>query len=106
MTEKIANALSVRSIQNIVSFMTGIGFFGIVFKFINSYTNARGGLFLAFIFFPAIFCAAALFNIKLIRQSIDEKRYKASAGILLLDIILFLLGILFLTEILINYLHS
>lgn len=101
MTEKIANALSVRSIQNIVSLMTGLGFFGIMFKFINNYTNAQGG-FLAFMFFPAILCAAALFNIKLIRRSIDEKRYKASAGILLLDIILFIVGMVYILEILQN----
>lgn len=105
MAEKIANILSRQNIQNIVSLMAGLGFFGVVFRFINNYTNAGGG-FLAFIFFPAICCGAALFNIKLIRRSIDEKRYNASIGILLLDIILFVLGILFLTEIFINYLHS
>lgn len=105
MTEKALKALSVRGIRNTVSLLTGVGFFGIVFKFINNYTAARGG-FLAFMFFPAVCCGAALFNIKLALRCIDEKRDRACAGILLLDIILFLLGILFLTEIFINYLHS
>ncbi|MCH5186290.1 MAG: hypothetical protein J1F64_09245 [Oscillospiraceae bacterium] len=104
MSERVAEFLSGRIAQNIVSLMTGLGFFGISLKFINDFTRAGGG-FLGFVFFPAIFCGAALVNIKLIRKNNEENRPGAVLGILLIDIMTFISGILFLLEFLINHLH-
>ncbi len=105
LNEKLTDLFSKRAAQNIVSFMTGLGFFGVIFKFIYNYTNA-GGEFLGFMFFPAIFCGAALVNIKLIRQNVDNKRNSAVAGILLLDIILIVTGTVFLADIFMNFAYA
>ncbi len=104
MLENLADILSKRTAQNIVSLFFGLGVFGVVFKFINDFTNTGGG-FLGFLFFPAIFCGAAIADIKIIRKNTEEKNLKALIAVLLINILLFAAGILFLIEFCINYLH-
>jgi len=97
--EKIAKSASDRPVSLIISLVTGLGFFGIIQKFINNFT-AFGGSFLGFLFFPAIVCGMALINIKLIIKNTEHERYKSVFAVLLLDIFILVAGIVFFIDIL------
>lgn len=55
----------------IFSLLCGLAYFGIACHFINMNTE-NGSMLLAFFFFPAIICGAALIILKAVRMYIEE----------------------------------
>lgn len=71
--------------------MCGFGYLGIILSFIMENT-AKGGILLAFFFFPVIICLPALLLIKLSRNLREKENYRALNAVMWLHIILFIIS--------------
>lgn len=76
----------------IFGLLSGVGYLGIILSFILENT-ARGGLLLAFFFFPVIICLPALLLIKLTRNLREKENYNAINTVMWMHIILLIVSV-------------
>lgn len=84
----------------IFSLIGGLGYFMVVLKFITVYTASSQGWLLGFFFFPAIVCGAALVLLKTLKKCLDEENRRKINFLVVMHIILFLIGFIFVIEML------
>lgn len=95
---KLAKFITRPYIDLIFSLLCGLSYFFVALKFITSFT-ANGSMLLAFFFCPAIICGMAFVILKSLRQWAEQERYTHITLLVILHLILFLIGILFLIDV-------